>query len=194
MGVRLRMGPVSVSSRGRVGVRAGPVSVYGGGRRRRRSSSSSSGGGGVLAVIVVIAVVIGLAVKYWYVALPLLIVGTLVTVAIAKASAKAKEERQTEEARLYQEEQAREAQLRAVRQAADTEARAKAEQAWLAGPPPILYVPGRFTDKWFAENLPGLHPGQVPVLLEELHDRGWTDDRIERRVRPYLLRNPHYAG
>lgn len=183
MGVRLRMGPVSVSSRGRVGVRAGPVSVYGGGRRRRRSSSSSSGGGGVLAVIVVTAVVVGLAVKYWYVALPLLIVGTLVTVVIAKASAKAKEERQAEEARL-----------RAVRQAADAEARAKAEQEWLAGAPPMLYVPGRFTDKWFAENLPGLHPGQVPVLLEELHDRGWTDDRIDRRVRPYLLRNPHYDG
>lgn len=193
MGMRLRMGPVSVSSRGRVGVRVGPVSAYGGGRRRRRSSSNS-GGGGILIGIVAIAVVVAVAVKYWYVALPLLVVGTFVTVAIVKASAKAAKNRQEEAARLYREEQAREAHLRAVRHAADMEARARAEQAWLAGPPPALRVPGRFTDKWFAENVPGLHPGQVPVLLEELRDRGWTDERIARRVQPYLLRNPHYAG
>jgi hypothetical protein len=39
MSVRLRFGPFSISSRGRVGVRVGPVSVSGGGRRRRRNTS-----------------------------------------------------------------------------------------------------------------------------------------------------------
>jgi len=38
MSVRLRLGPFRVSSRGRVGVRVGPVSVYGGGHRSKRSS------------------------------------------------------------------------------------------------------------------------------------------------------------
>lgn len=46
MGMRVRLGPVSLSSRGRVGMHAGPVSVYGGGSRRR-----SSDGPGVLAVL-----------------------------------------------------------------------------------------------------------------------------------------------
>lgn len=42
MSVRLRLGPFSVSSRGRVGVRVGPVSVSGGGHRRKRSSPSNT--------------------------------------------------------------------------------------------------------------------------------------------------------
>jgi len=42
MSVRLRLGPFSISSRGRVGVRAGPVSVYGGGHRRKRRSTSNT--------------------------------------------------------------------------------------------------------------------------------------------------------
>jgi hypothetical protein len=42
MSVRLRLGPFSISSRGRAGVRMGPVSVYGGGRRRRRRSASNT--------------------------------------------------------------------------------------------------------------------------------------------------------
>ena len=42
MSVRLRLGPFSVSSRGRVGVRVGPVSVNGGGRGRKRSYPSNT--------------------------------------------------------------------------------------------------------------------------------------------------------
>lgn len=193
MGFRVKMGPVSVSSRGRVGVRAGPVSVYGGGRRRRRSSSGDGSGAALLFGLVAIAVVVGLIVKYWYVAVPLLVVSGLMLVAVAKARAKATAEKQAVAARLVQERQEREARDRATRQAAEAEARAKARQTWLDGPPPPLRVPGRFTDKWFAENAPQLHPGQVPVLMAELHERGWTDDRIARRVRPYLLKNPYFS-
>jgi hypothetical protein len=61
-----------------------------------------------------------------------------------------------------------------------------AHQAWLAGPPPPLTMPGRFTQNWITENVPHLHPGQVPELLREMRARGWTDARIEQRVRPYL--------
>src|SRR3954471_24571747 len=56
MGMRVRMGPFSVSSRGRVGVSAGPVSFYGGGSRRSRSNDS------LLARLVAICVVIGIVV------------------------------------------------------------------------------------------------------------------------------------
>jgi hypothetical protein len=164
------------------------VSVYGGGRRRRRSSSGDGSGAALLFGLVAIAVVIGLIVKYRYVAVPLLVVGGLMLVAVAKAAA----EKQAVAARLVQERQESEARDRVTRQAAEADARAKARQAWLDGPPPTLRVPGRFTDKWFAENAPQLHPGQVPVLMTELHERGWTDDRIARRVRPYLLKNPYF--
>jgi hypothetical protein len=63
VGMRIRLGPFSVSSRGRVGVRVGPVSAYGGGRRG--SSGSEWGEWGVLigaftAVAVVVFVVIWL--------------------------------------------------------------------------------------------------------------------------------------
>ncbi len=66
MTIWFRAGPFSLSSRGRVGVRAGPVGVYGGGSRRRRSSGGSGGG---VAVVVVAAILIALAVEYWYVTL-----------------------------------------------------------------------------------------------------------------------------
>jgi ribosomal protein L32 len=42
MSVRIRLGPFSLSSRGRVGVRVGPFSAHGGGRRRRRRSASNN--------------------------------------------------------------------------------------------------------------------------------------------------------
>lgn len=42
MSVRVRLGPFSISSRGRVGARVGPVSVYGGGYRRKRRSDHGS--------------------------------------------------------------------------------------------------------------------------------------------------------
>ncbi|MFZ2114149.1 MAG: hypothetical protein WAU77_10535 [Solirubrobacteraceae bacterium] len=47
-------------------------------------------------------------------------------------------------------------------------------------------MPGRFTQTWIAQNVPHLRPGQVPVLVEELQRRGWTNADIERRVAPYL--------
>jgi hypothetical protein len=61
MGMRVRLGPLSVSSRGRVGLRAGPVSVYGGGGRRRRSGGSNGSGEFWIALIgfaLVVALVI----------------------------------------------------------------------------------------------------------------------------------------
>jgi hypothetical protein len=70
MSMRLRLGPVSLSSSGRVGVHAGPVSVYGGGRRRRS-------GGGFVGLLLVMGV-IGAAIEYWYVSVPLaVLVGAL---------------------------------------------------------------------------------------------------------------------
>jgi hypothetical protein len=79
--VWFRLGPIGLSSRGRVGVRAGPVSVYGGGRRSRKSS-----GGGGIAVLFLILVVIGLVVTYWYVAVPLIVVLLIVGVVVASGS------------------------------------------------------------------------------------------------------------
>jgi hypothetical protein len=67
-------------------------------------------------------------------------------------------------------------------------------QQWLKGAPPPLPLPARFTDNWFAANVPKLHPGQVSVLLDEMHARGWTTRRIEQRVGPHLQRNPFYTG
>jgi hypothetical protein len=124
-----------------------------------------------VAAVVAIVVVIALIVAYWYIAVPVLILIGVLTAIVTKANA----EKKAEQARLLAERQA------------------ETQRKWLAGPPPTLLVPGRFTDKWFAENVPYLHPGQVPALMQELHERGWTDDRIDRRVRPYLLRNPYLA-
>jgi hypothetical protein len=178
--MRIRMGPVSVSSKGRVGVRAGPVSVYGGGRRRRsRRRSSSGGGGGALIALFGILLVVGLAIEYWYIVVPVLVV----VLVIAGAGSNQKKQREAEQAAAAK--QAR---------AAAGQARIEAQRRWLEGPPPVLHVPGRFTENWFAANVPSLHPGQVPALLEELHERGWTDQRIEKRVGPYLLRNRFYTG
>jgi hypothetical protein len=191
MSVWLRMGPVKVSSRGRVGVKAGPVSVYGGGSRRRRSrSSSSDGGGAALVALVGIIFVIALIITYWYIAVPVLAVLGILTAMIAKANA----EKRAEQAKANAEKRAEQERLLAERQAEEAAARAESQRKWLAGPPPTLLVPARFTDKWFAEHAPYLHPGQVPALMQELHERGWTDDRIDRRVRPYLLKNPYLAA
>lgn len=67
MGFRVRLGPLSVSNRGRVGVRAGPVSAYGGGSSRRR--------GGIVGPILVVALVVAVIVQYWYVIVGLLTLG-----------------------------------------------------------------------------------------------------------------------
>lgn len=62
----------------------------------------------------------------------------------------------------------------------------KRHQAWLAGPPPPLEFPGRFTQTWFVKNGSYLHPGQIPILFRELRRRGWTDEDIATRAAPYL--------
>jgi hypothetical protein len=122
-------------------------------------------------VIVALVVVVALIVTYWYIAVPVLLFLGAAVALLAKAGAKANAEKAAQEAA----------------------ARERAQQEWLAGPPPALLLPARFTDKWFAEHAPHLHPGQLPILFKELHERGWPDDRIARRVNPYLLRNPHLA-
>lgn len=169
MSMRLRMGPVSISSRGRVGVKAGPVSLYGGGTRRRRSRSN--GGGGVLAVFVAIIFVIAIVIAYWYVAVPVLFVSAALAVGVARVN----KERHAERIAAFEQEEA------------------ESQRRWLEAPPPQLLLPGRFTENWFASNVPSLHPGQVPDFLEELRERGWTDERIQKRVMPYLAMNPFYV-
>jgi hypothetical protein len=164
--VRLGVGPLSVSSRGRVGVRVGPVSVSGGGFRRRRSGGGGAGWGVLMGMVLVVGVV-GAAIEYWYVTLPVLcLLGWLVVVLRRNATKCAAEGRRVEQ---------------------------EAYRAWLAGPPPTLLVPGRFTDAWFARNVRDLHPGQIPTLIHELHSRGWTDDKIAVRVHPYIRENPHVS-
>ena len=161
MSARLRIGPASISSRGRVGLNVGPVGIYGGGRRRR----SSGGGGGALGALLVIGIAVVLAVKYWYVVAPLALLIIVLGIATARRNAVRREEAAV--------------------------AAAEAHQQWLAGPPPPLTVPSRFTDKWFASYVPTLHPGQIPVLLDELRRRGWGDDQIALRVQPYIAQNPN---
>lgn len=169
MSMRLRMGPVSISSRGRVGVKAGPVSFYGGGARRRRSRSN--GGGGALAVLVAIVLVVAVVITYWYVVVPVLLVSAAVAVGVSNANKK----RQAEQTAALEQEEA------------------ESQRRWLEAPPPQLLLPGRFTENWFASHVPSLHPGQVPDFLEELRERGWTDERIQKRVMPYLAVNPFYV-
>lgn len=124
--------------------------------------------------MILVLVVLGLAIEYWYVAVP---VGVLLLMG-AVVNAQAKTKRQEEQA-LAEAARAREAETQ----------RLAARKAWLAGPPPPLIPPGRFTETWFAEHVPGLHPGQVPMLLAALRSRGWTDAKIEERLAHHLARN-----
>jgi hypothetical protein len=169
--MRVRVGPFSVSSSGRVGARAGPVSVYGGGRRHRRKKSS--GGSGIGAILLVL-ILLGLAIEYWYVALPILALFILGAMLSAGADSKLKEQRALEEA--------------AGRREAEAQ-RLSAQQAWLKGRPPPLVPPGRFSETWFAENIPKMHPGQIPMLFVALRSRGWSDDKINERLAHHLARN-----
>jgi hypothetical protein len=78
--------------------------------------------------------------------------------------------------------------LAAERLQRQQEEEAEALRHWLAAPAPPLSFPGRFTQKWLSENVPLLHPGQVPMLINELRARGWSDVRIEQRVSPLVTR------
>jgi hypothetical protein len=130
----------------------------------------------------VILLAAALAVKYWYITLFLVLLAIPAGVVIAKAN-KAQQLR----ARAQAERQRNEAQKLARTQA---EAHAEAQRKWLQSPAPPLVVPLRFSEQWFAANIPRMHPGQIPVLVEEMHARGWTDQRIAQRIGRYLAVNP----
>lgn len=231
--MRVKLGPVSLSSTGRVGVKAGPVYVSGGGRRRRRGSTSSGGWGAVLLFLIALAVValiflyavvwplslwghaihltpswhqlmhrdhtwmhehyplVGLRYLEAFGLLLLLLAAIFVAVAVPVKRGQAERERLAAAQAIERRRQAhalaveREQQVR--KQAAQRlRSLLLARERWLEGPPPPLQLPGRFTQTWIARNVPELHPGQVPVLLEELRRRGWSEPDIERRVAPYL--------
>jgi len=113
-----------------------------------------------------VLILIGLFIAYWEYAIPISIAGAvLIGVLISRNKRRASE---AHEAWLKQQQEEHE--------------------AWLKAPPPPLPLPGRFTQKWIAANVPYLHPGQVPTLIEEFRIRGWSDTEIERRVEPYLPR------
>jgi hypothetical protein len=98
------------------------------------------------------------------------------------------------EAQAQAERAAIEAPALAARAAAEAQAQAVALREWLEGPPPTLYVPRRFSEDWFADNVPKLHPAQVPALLDELRARGWTDQRIQQRLARYLALNQFWLA
>jgi hypothetical protein len=229
--VRVKVGPMNVSSTGRVGVKAGPVYVSGGGRRRRSGSGSSGDG----ALPILIGIVIAIAILFFVVMWPLTLwghaiqltpswhqlmhrdhtwmhqhyplvglryLGAFALLLLALAAVAAPFVVQTNKQRATQRQlaakqaqerdrQARELALRQQREAGDRAARQAREarlahERWLAGPPPPLTMPGRFTQTWIEHHVPGLHPGQVAPFMEELRRRGWSDADIEHRVRPYL--------
>lgn len=216
VGARIRVGPVSVTSRGRVGVKAGPVYVSGGGRRRK--SGSSSGMGALLAVIIAVGIVIfavmwplslwGHAIELtpswhqlmhrnhtWmhehYPLVGLRYVGAAVllilTLAVLSMPLLASAKKRAAEQQRLASEQAAERGEQAREQAAEQAHQARiVHEQWLADPPPPLQLPGRFTQTWITQHAPHLHPGQVPVLIAELRRRGWTDPDIDQRVMPYM--------
>lgn len=174
MSMRIRMGPVSVSSRGRVGAHAGPFSAYGGGSRRGRGV----GGGealGALLLLGLVIIVVQFLIKWWFIVAPVAVL--LAVLIFFGVKSRNERQRQAEADRLAEAER-----LRVLR----AEEQRRAHEAWLAGPPPPLSMPGRFTQNWIQANVPRLHPGQVPALIRELRSRGWSDDRIDERVAPYL--------
>ncbi|MGA9315338.1 MAG: hypothetical protein WBV77_11990 [Solirubrobacteraceae bacterium] len=207
---------MSVTSRGRVGVKAGPVYVSGGGRRRK--SGSSSGMGALLAVIIAVGIVIfavmwplslwGHAIELtpswhqlmhrnhtWmhehYPLVGLRYVGAAVllilTLAVLSMPLLASAKKRAAEQQRLASEQAAERGEQAREQAAEQAHQARiVHEQWLADPPPPLQLPGRFTQTWITQHAPHLHPGQVPVLIAELRRRGWTDPDIDQRVMPYM--------
>ena len=208
MSMWLRAGPLRVSSRGRVGVRVGPVGVYGGGRRRRRASASDSAFLGVFVLLAIVLVILFFVVMWpltlfghairltpsWHqllnrnhtwmhqhyalVGLRYLGAATILLVLLTAVAVPLSSAGRK---------RATEQRHRAAQLAAEEEQRARATYLeWLEGPPPVLQMPTRFTANWIATNVPDLHPGQVPMLMGELKRRGWSDSDIERRVMPYI--------
>jgi hypothetical protein len=194
--LRVRMGPFSVSSRGRVGVSAGPVSWSGGG--------GGSGGSGAFAALIGLVLVVGLVivVVMW----PLSVWGHAIHLTPSWHQLMNRDKAWMHEhyslvGLRYAGAAAslltiafvalRPVGTRYLRHAAERAAEeerqlAQAHRQWLEAPPPFLTLPGRFTENWIANNVPLLHPGQVPILMDELRARGWTEARIAQRVTPYL--------
>jgi Holliday junction DNA helicase RuvB P-loop domain len=159
MSVWLRLGPFRISSRGRVGVRVGPVSVSGGGRRRKRRSPSNtrrSSKSGYERQIV--------EGERWL-----------------KEQAAAQRRAARSARRSSQVIQSPSTPLNRKSEAARLE-------AWLKATPPQLVLPGRFTQEWFAEHATNIHPGQIETLVDELVSRGWSREDIFRRAVPHLKR------
>ena len=148
----------------------------------------------MLLVIGGIAWVVTEGVKYWYVTvlvLGLLSWGAYVfgQKALAAEEQRLAAERAAEWERVLAEGRAAERrQHLAAERAAERERVMKIihHRASLASPPPPLSLPKRISQKWLAENVPHLHPGQVPVLMKELRARGWKQERIEQCVLPHL--------
>jgi hypothetical protein len=230
MSVRVKVGPMNVSSTGRVGVKAGPVYVSGGGHRRRKSSDTGAGAAILMFLLAVAAIIFavmwplslwGHAIQltpswhqlmhrnhiwmhqhYPLVGLRYLGAFALLLVALAAIATpfarqankqKAQQQRLAAEQADKRDREARDGAIRQEREAHEQAAKQAREarlahERWLAGPPPPLTMPGRFTQTWIEHNVPGLHPGQIPALTKELQRRGWSDSDIERRVNPYLPR------
>jgi hypothetical protein len=202
MSFRVRIGSASISSRGRVGASVGPFSASTGPRR-------SGGGGGCFAEFLVIGVIMiavmwplslwGHAIhltpswhqlmhhdKAWlhrhYPMVGLRYVGAFVALGTAvaaivvavQAALAPRRERALQQEREMLAERAK--------------VLASEHQEWLNGPPPPFQPPGRFTQSWLEDNVPHLHPGQIPMLVAELRARGWKEDRIAQRVEPLV---PH---
>ena len=53
--------------------------------------------------------------------------------------------------------------------------------------PNTLILPSRFTERWFAENLPNMTPGQRRSVATALKDRGWSAERINHTLTRYPL-------
>jgi hypothetical protein len=187
MTIWLRTSRFSVSSRARHKVRAGLAGLS---RGRRRTRPPSGGRGRVLlGVAMGVAIVVALVVRSWAAAIPILAIALIV----AARTAKNNSDRKAGAAHLRARQEAANAWARGEAEQKDAQRRAEAQQRWLERPPPPLRTPKRFTEKWFAANVPKLHPGQIPVLVAELRTRGWTSRRIEQRIGRHLAANPFYT-
>lgn len=111
----------------------------------------------------------------------------ILTLAVLSMPLVASAKKRAAEQQRRESEQAAEQERQAHAQAAERANQARIAHAqWLAGPPPPLQLPGRFTQTWITQHVPQLHPGQIPVLFAELRRRGWTELDIDQRVKPYV--------
>lgn len=214
MSLWVGLGPFRVSSRGRVGVRAGPVGIYGGGRRRRSSSNDESGCAVILAILLVCAVIyfIVMYVVMW----PLSVWGH--AIGLTPSYHELRHANHVWEHRHYAL-----VGLRYVAAAASLlilligsgvllsrlgrseksrgpAAKDNTGSAPLmprpAGPDkgtaastvqaiPHIDWPKRFTQAWIEDYVPELSPSEFGALVTEMGRRGWTETDIRRRVQPY---------